>query len=438
SDVCSSDLPITIYGLARSGVSDRPTGGTELSASTVGAATPGYRFDLRALAEVDTPRTAAGRTARTRRGCPARFGPARNGPRHRAAPARSRDRAGAAPSPATRSFRATEPGRDRDPSPRGKIVEPARVRAASCGVLQGVFFRRLSVGSTLTTTDASGRPGNLSQDDVRSSAWSCFTSAEAHREATRWSRARNDAKHDLEARVLECAAGLPGGIENQAHGLSVVAALPALLRREEGGGVQGRTLVVGTHEVLEGLLALLRRQIGDLFLTGEDIITVEVTRVVDLEVVRLLAVDHGNFRDGLVRVGLHLVEAVTDPQRENIGVLGVHRLLFRLGVLVLGGIRLLSRFRLLVLSGLGGRFLRGAVPAQCRREEGQWATRRERQSRTGCQCAQSNTAGQHAARFGQHGNSTGSFTDIPSKTRSVQADAHSPGKVSPVLGPRGQ
>src|SRR5699024_9379820 len=125
-------------------------------------------------------------------------------------------------------------------------------------------------------------------------------------------------KHDLEARVLECAAGLPGGIENQAHGLSVVAALPALLRREEGGEVQGRTLVVGTHEVREGLLALLRRQIGDLFLTGEDIITVEVTRVVDLEVVRLLAVDHGNFRDGLVRVGLHLVEAVTDPQRENI------------------------------------------------------------------------------------------------------------------------
>src|SRR5699024_11762732 len=28
-------------------------------------------------------------------------------------------------SPATRSFRATEPGRDRDRSPRGKIVEPA-------------------------------------------------------------------------------------------------------------------------------------------------------------------------------------------------------------------------------------------------------------------------------------------------------------------------
>src|SRR5699024_2379854 len=113
------------------------------------------------------------------------------------------------------------------------------------------------------------------------------------------------------------------------------------------------------------------------------------------------------------------------------------RFLFRFGILVLDGVRLLSRVRLLVLGGLGGRFLLGSVPAQCRREEGQWATRRERQSRTGYQCPQSNTAGQHAARFGQHGNSTGSFTDIPSKTRPVQADAHSPGKVSPVSGPRG-
>src|SRR5690625_2330112 len=55
----------------------------------------------------------------------------------------------------------------------------------------------LSVDSALAPTDASSRPGNLSQDDVRSSAWLCFTSAEAQREAAWWSRARNVSKHDL-------------------------------------------------------------------------------------------------------------------------------------------------------------------------------------------------------------------------------------------------
>src|SRR5699024_12685761 len=65
----------------------------------------------------------------------------------------------------------------------------------SHGRTSGVLFARLPGGAALAPSGASGRPGNLSQDDVRSSAWACFTSAEAQREAAWWSRARNDAKN---------------------------------------------------------------------------------------------------------------------------------------------------------------------------------------------------------------------------------------------------
>src|SRR5699024_7764090 len=88
----------------------------------------------------------------------------------------------------------------------------------------GVFFRRLSFGSALAPTDASGRPGNLSQDDARSSAW-------------------------LASRAQRRSERQPGGRE------------PEMMQKHDLGGLEGvqplgdRTLAVGCLVLVDDALA---------------------------------------------------------------------------------------------------------------------------------------------------------------------------------------
>src|SRR5699024_215465 len=112
------------YGLVRSGVGDRPTGGTELSAATVEAATAGARFDLRALAEVDTrrhPKNHRGQDGPYRKDCP-RFSPRTEQSSTQSSPRTVSEPCGGCSLPCCEKLSSHGPSRGHDRFPRGKAV----------------------------------------------------------------------------------------------------------------------------------------------------------------------------------------------------------------------------------------------------------------------------------------------------------------------------